>query len=57
MYKVTYYAANGRETTASTASYSRAMDRAAKLAIRQDKPPFPIIILDEQGQIIQTIHG
>ena len=57
MYRVTYYAANGRETTASIASYSRAMDQAAKLATRQVKPPFPIIIQDEQGQIIQTIHG
>jgi hypothetical protein len=57
MYKVVYYASHGREASVSAASYSRAMDKASNLAIKQVRPPFPIIIQDDEGRIIQTIHG
>jgi hypothetical protein len=56
MYSIVFYAANGKETTATASSYSRAMDRASQIAIAQSRPPFPILIKLE-GQIIQTIHG
>lgn len=57
MYSVTYYAANGRETSAHAHSWTRAMDKAAQLATRQAKPPFPIVIKDEFGRIIHEIKG
>ena len=57
MYNVIYYAANGREATASVHSWTRAMDKATQLAMRQAKPPFPIVIKDEFGQIIHEIKG
>jgi hypothetical protein len=57
MYNVTYYAANGRETSACVHSWTRAMDKAAQLATRQAKPPFPIVIKDELGRIIHEIKG
>ena len=57
MYSVTYYAANGRETSASVPSWTRAMDKAAKLATRQAKPPFPILICDDLGRVIHEIKG
>lgn len=57
MYVVTYYAANGRETSSSMSSWTQAMDRAAKLAVRQAKPPFPIVIKDDLGRIIHEIKG
>jgi hypothetical protein len=57
MYNVTYYAANGRETTALVHSWTRAMDKASELAMRQAKPPFPIVITDDLGRIIHEIKG
>jgi hypothetical protein len=57
MYSVTYYAANGREATASVHSWTRAMDKATQLAMRQAKPPFPIVICDDLGRIIHEIKG
>ena len=57
MYNVTYYAANGRETSSHVSSWTRAMDKAAKIAVRQSKPPFPIVIKDEYGRIIHEIKG
>jgi hypothetical protein len=57
MYFVTYYAANGRETSALVHSWTRALDKASTLAARQAKPPFPIVIKDELGRIIHEIKG
>jgi hypothetical protein len=57
MYFVTYYAANGRETSALVHSWTRALDKASTLAMKQAKPPFPIVIKDELGRIIHEIKG
>ncbi len=57
MYVVTYFAANGRETSSSAPSWSRALDKASMLAAKQAKPPFPIIIKDDLGRIIHEIKG
>lgn len=57
MYNVTYYAANGRETSALVHSWTKALDKASQLAIRQVNPPFPIVIKDEYGRIIHEIKG
>ena len=56
MYTVTYFA-NRREVSAPAASWTRAMDKATAIALRQSTPPFPIVIKDDLGQIIHTIHG
>lgn len=58
MYKVTYFTSRGIQTAYAVNGYSRAMEWAAKLATKPAaKPPFPIVILNEQGQVVQTIKG
>ena len=58
MYKVLYSTAYGPRAAYAVNGYYRALEWAAKLAVRQAKnPPFPIVILNEEGQVVQTIHG
>jgi len=55
MYTVTYFQGK-REMSASAASWSKAMDKASMVAIKQSLPPFPIVI-KQDGIIVHTIHG
>ncbi len=54
-YSVVYYVRQ-REMSVAAASWSRAMDRASRIAVDRDRP-FPIIIKDDSGHIIHEIKG
>ena len=54
-YSVVYWNRQ-REMSCAAPSWSRAMDRAAKLATERERP-FPIIIKDDAGHIVHTIKG
>lgn len=56
MYAVTYYGTSGKLISASASTYSRAQEKAAKVAIHKDRP-FPITIQDDLGRVIETIKG
>lgn len=55
MYNISYYV-NGREVSASASTYTRAHEKAAKVAVNSAKP-FPIVIKDDMGRIIDKING
>lgn len=54
-YSIVYFA-RAREMSVQAPSWTRAMDKAAKIAIDRDRP-FPIVIKDEAGHIIHEIKG
>ena len=55
MYNVTYFL-HGREVSASASTYTRAQEKAAKVAVNSARP-FPIVIKDDLGRIIDKING
>ena len=55
MYNVSYYV-NGREVSANAATYTRAHEKAARVAINSQRP-FPIVIKDDLGVIIDKINS
>jgi hypothetical protein len=54
-YAVVYFA-RAREVSVKAASWTRAMDKAANIAIKRERP-FPIIIKDGDGHILHEIKG
>ena len=54
-YSVVYFARK-REISVQAASWTRAMNKAAKLACERERP-FPIVIKDEAGHILHEIKG
>ena len=54
-YSVVYFN-RAREMSVQAPSWTRAMDKAAKLAIERERP-FPIVIKDDSGHVIHTIKG
>lgn len=55
MYYVVYFA-KGRELSASSTSWTRAMDKVGIIATKFERP-FPIVIKDDLGRIIHEIKG
>lgn len=54
-YAVVYFTRK-REVSVQAPSWTRAMDKAAKIAIERDRP-YPIIIKDDAGNILHEIKG
>ena len=58
MYKVTYTGADGREITSSINSWMAVINKVTKLALRDKEwPPFPIVVTNDDGEIIYKIKG
>lgn len=54
-YSVVYYARQ-RELSVQAPSWTRAMDKATRIACDRDRP-FPIVIKDDAGHILHEIKG